>query len=141
MMLLRPLALFTSLVLSASTTVCAQASPSSEEAAVRTVVNTYLHGLKFNDVPSLQRAFWPEAKLFFRNKDGHLGQLSQEGWYKGFAGVAGQEEKGDLRIASLEITYSGEIAELDTAPVRSAIVKGILSLASRSSMSPSTWHW
>ncbi len=103
MRLLHLLSLFT-LLLPAATTASAQAAPSADEVAVRSVVSAYLHGLKFNDVPSLKQAFWPDAKLFFRTKDGHLGQLSQEGWYKGFAGVAGKEETGDLRIASLEIT-------------------------------------
>ncbi|MEO8029653.1 MAG: nuclear transport factor 2 family protein, partial [Gemmatimonadota bacterium] len=103
MRLLQLLSLLT-LLLPAATTASAQAAPSADEAAVRTVVTAYLHGLKFNDVPSLKRAFYPEARLFFRTKDGHLGQLSQEDWYKGFVTVAGQEEKGDLRIASLEIT-------------------------------------
>jgi D-3-phosphoglycerate dehydrogenase len=39
-------------------------------------------------------------------------------------------QMADGPIATLEITYSGEIAELDVAPVRSAIVKGILLVAS-----------
>jgi D-3-phosphoglycerate dehydrogenase len=39
-------------------------------------------------------------------------------------------QMADGPIASIEITYSGEIAELDVAPVRSAIVKGILLPAS-----------
>lgn len=75
-----------------------------DEAAVRIVVESYLHGLKFNDVPSLQKAFWPEAKLYFVSRDGHLGQLTQADWYKGFAQSAGKEEKGDLRITALEVT-------------------------------------
>jgi len=37
----------------------------SEEAAVRETVQHYLNGLKHNDVESLKRAFYPEAKLFF----------------------------------------------------------------------------
>ena len=82
----------------------AQVAPSADETAVRAVVASYLHGLKFNDVTSLKQAFWPEAKLFWRKKDGSLGQLTQDDWYKGFAGSAGKEEQGELRIASLEIT-------------------------------------
>ncbi len=79
-------------------------SPSPDEQAVRAVVESYLHGLKFNDVPSLQKAFWPSAKLYFTTKDGHLGQLSQADWYTGFAKSAGKEEKGELRITALEVT-------------------------------------
>jgi hypothetical protein len=78
--------------------------PSTEEAAVRHTVDAYLHGLKFNDVASLRQAFWPEARLYFRTRDGHIGQLTQEQWYAGFAASAGKEEQGDLRIAALEIT-------------------------------------
>lgn len=79
--------------------------PASDDAtAVRRTVESYLHGLKFNDVASLKQAFWPEARLFFRSRDGHLGQLTQEQWYAGFAGSAGKEEEGELRIAALEVT-------------------------------------
>ena len=72
--------------------------------AVREVVEAYLHGLKFNDVESLRRAFWPDAKLFFVDRQGHLGQLTQARWYEGFAGSAGHEEEGELRIASISVT-------------------------------------
>jgi hypothetical protein len=76
----------------------------TEEEAVRQVVQTYLHGLKFNDVESLKKAFWPDAKLFFVKRDGQLGQLTQSQWYEGFAGSAGKEEKGELRITAVDIT-------------------------------------
>ena len=76
----------------------------SEDAAVRQTVQHYLYGLKHNDVESLKKAFYPEAKLFFVNKDNHLGQLTQEQWYAGFVASAGQEEKGDLRITAVDIT-------------------------------------
>jgi len=91
--------------LSSAGTLSAQTpAPSADETAVRAVVESYLHGLKFNDVPSLTKAFWPEAKLYFTTRDGHLGQLTQAEWYAGFAKSAGQEEAGDLRIAALEVT-------------------------------------
>ena len=79
-------------------------APAAEEAAVRAVIERYLHGLKFNDVPSLQASFWPEAKLFWVKRDGTLGQLTQAQWYAGFAASAGKEEEGDLRMTSLEVT-------------------------------------
>ena len=83
----------------------AQNSPASgEEAQVRSVVESYLQNLKFNDVESLRKAFWPDAKLYFVDKKGGLGQLSQTQWYAMFAGSAGKEEKGDLKIAALEVT-------------------------------------
>ena len=78
--------------------------PGGEEADVRRAVESYLHGLKFNDVESLKKAFWPEAKLFFVKNDGKLGQLTQSQWYEGFAASAGKEEKGDLKITSVDIT-------------------------------------
>lgn len=78
--------------------------PESEEAAVRQAVQSYLRGLKFNDVESLKKAFWPDAKLFFVKNDGKLGQLTQSQWYEGFAASAGKEEKGDLRITSVDVT-------------------------------------
>ncbi|MEP7327552.1 MAG: nuclear transport factor 2 family protein [Gemmatimonadota bacterium] len=80
------------------------AAQQTEDAAVREVVSRYLHGLKFNDVESFRQAFMPDAKLYFVNRDGTLGQLSQADWYRGFAASAGKEEQGDLRIASVEIT-------------------------------------
>jgi Putative lumazine-binding len=82
----------------------ARAQQSPENTGVRQVVETYLHGLKFNDVESLRKAFYPEAKLFFVKKDGTLGQLSQEQWYKGFEATAGKEEQGELRIVALDVT-------------------------------------
>ena len=71
---------------------------------VRQTVETCLHGLKFNDIESLKRAFHPEAKLLFVRKNGELGQLTQEQWYKGFEKNAGKEEKGDLQIVSVDVT-------------------------------------
>ena len=82
----------------------AQAPAADDRAAVRAVVDNYLHGLKFNDVESLKKAFWPDAKLFFTKPDGSLGQLTQTEWYAGFAQAAGKESKADLKVASLEIT-------------------------------------
>jgi hypothetical protein len=79
-------------------------SAKTEEAAVRAVVETYLRGLKHNDVESLKQAFWPEAKLFFVKRDGQLGQLTQTQWHAGFAASAGKEEQGSLRITALDIT-------------------------------------
>lgn len=94
-----------SLLLMAGVIVAFSASPQSnaEEAAVRETVQHYLNGLKHNDVESLKRAFYPEAKLFFVKRD-QLGQLTQDEWYKGFASSAGQEEKGDLQITAVDIT-------------------------------------
>ncbi|HYV06723.1 MAG TPA: nuclear transport factor 2 family protein, partial [Blastocatellia bacterium] len=81
----------------ATTMLLAVAQNNSEDAAVRQTVDHYLHGLRFNDVSSLKSAFHPEAKLMFVRKDGQLGQLTQEQWYRGFEASAGKEEKGDLR--------------------------------------------
>jgi hypothetical protein len=60
--------------------------------------------MKFNDVASLKASFDPEAKLFFVKKDGSLGQLSQEQWYKGFEKSAGKEEAGSLSIVSIDVS-------------------------------------
>jgi Putative lumazine-binding len=75
-----------------------------EETLVRETVNNYLHGLKFNDVEGLKKAFYPEAKLYFVKRDNTLGQLTQDDWYKGFVSSAGQEEKGELQITAVDIT-------------------------------------
>ena len=92
-------------------------TPDPQEGAVRAVVEAYLHGLKFNDVVSLRSAFWPDAKLLFVNRNGSLGQLSQEEWYKMFAGSAGKEEEGDLRIASVDITdNAASVKVIETYP-------------------------
>ena len=68
------------------------AQATSEETTVRQTVDTYLHGLKFNDIERFKQAFHPEAKLFFVRKNGELGQLIQEQWYKGFEKSAGKEK-------------------------------------------------
>lgn len=97
--------LATALLLIAGSTAFGQTNkPVDEEAALRRAVESYLHGLKFNDVESLKKAFWPEAKLFFVKGDGKLGQLTQSQWYEGFAASAGKEEQGDLRITDVDIT-------------------------------------
>ncbi|HEV7890116.1 MAG TPA: nuclear transport factor 2 family protein [Pyrinomonadaceae bacterium] len=97
--------LTTALLLTAGATAFGQtAKPGGEEADVRRAVESYLHGLKFNDVESLKKAFWPEAKLFFVKNDGKLGQLTQSQWYEGFAASAGKEEKGDLKITAVDMT-------------------------------------
>lgn len=88
-------------------TTCATTTPartSAEEAAVRATVASYLHGLHFNDVAGLERAFWPDAKLYFIKRDGSLGQLTQQDWYKSFISHAGQEEAGDFRITAVDVT-------------------------------------
>lgn len=91
----------------------------SDEATVRQTVESYLHGLKFNDVESLKRAFYPGAKLYFVKRDNQLGELSQEQWYKGFASVAGREEKGELKIVAVDITGNAAsvkvVEDYDTA--------------------------
>jgi hypothetical protein len=92
---------------------CASAfSQADEDAAVREAVNHYLHGLKFNDVESLKKAFHPDAKLIFVKRDGQLGTLTQEQWYKGFASSAGQEEKGDLQIVAVNITGNAAVVKV-----------------------------
>lgn len=93
----------TLVILSALTAAVAAQEP-SEEALVRRTVETYLHGLKFNDVASFKKAFLPDAKLFFVKKDGSLGQLTQEQWYKGFEASAGKEEQGTLKIVAVDRT-------------------------------------
>ena len=91
-----------------SLTACATVKPSypgtADESAVRSVVEQYLHGLKFNDTTSLHNAFWPGAKLYFVGKDGSLGELTQQRWYSMFAGSAGKEEEGTLRVTDVEVT-------------------------------------
>ena len=111
--------ILTGLLLLAATIVAvavAEQAP-NEEPLVRATVETYLHGLKFNDVESFKRAFYPEAKLFFVRKNGELGQLTQEQWYKGFAANAGKEEPGELRIAAVDITSkAASVKVIETYP-------------------------
>ena len=92
-------------------------SDGPDREAIRSVVNTYLHGLKFNDVPSLRSAFWPDAKLLFVKRDGSLGQLSQAEWYSMFTASAGKEEEGELRIASIDVTDdAASVKVIETYP-------------------------
>jgi hypothetical protein len=103
------------LMLIAISVTSASASPSdpSDESIVRETIQTYLHGLKFNDIESFKKAFCPEAKLFFVKKNGTLGQLTQTEWYAGFTANAGKEEKGDLQIASLDVSGSAASAKVE----------------------------
>src|SRR5262249_10615195 len=75
-----------------------------DDAAIRTVVQTYVHGLIFNNVEDFKKVFWPDAKLLFVKRDGTLGQLTQEQWYAGFAKAAGQQERSELRITAVDIS-------------------------------------
>src|SRR5881398_2924611 len=96
--------LFISLIAAGIIMTSATSRAEDSAADVRGVVETYLAGLKFNDVEKFRAAFYKDAKLFFVKRDGTLGQLSQEEWYKGFAKVAGKEEQGDLQIVSIDVT-------------------------------------
>jgi hypothetical protein len=102
---LRSIAIFWAVVLLLSVVLsAAPAGAPSEEAAIRTAINTYLHGLKFNDVASFRAVFLPEAKLYFVRRNGEMGTLTQEDWYKGFAASTGKEEEGTLSIVSVDVT-------------------------------------
>jgi len=102
---MRPDLLFASLLLLASWPCAAQTpKPSADESAVRAVIERYLHGLKFNDTTSLREAFWPEARLYYAKPDSQLGEWTQAKWYASFAGSVGREERGELRIAALDVT-------------------------------------
>jgi len=90
----------------------AAAAQASDEPQVRETIEKYLHGLKFNDVESLKSAFHPDARLFFVKKDGSLGSLTQEQWYKGFATSAGKEEEGTLSIVALDVTGNAASAKI-----------------------------
>lgn len=106
-MRLRSLALALSISVGSATLVDAQTDTvarAREDSSVRAVVQRYLHGLKFNDTVSLHEAFWPEAKLFAIRPNGQINELTQAKWYAMFEKSAGQEEKGDLRIAAVDIT-------------------------------------
>jgi hypothetical protein len=70
---------------------------------IRRVVEQYLHGLKFNDTTSLRHAFWPQARLFWVQPDGQLGELTQLQWYASFRGSVGKEEQGTLRMAAVDL--------------------------------------
>lgn len=94
----------------------AQATPSGE-AQVRAVVERYLHGLKFNNTKDFEAAFWPDARLMFVKKDGSIGQLTQQEWYKMFAGVEGKEEQGTLKILSVDVTdNAASVKVIETYP-------------------------
>jgi hypothetical protein len=92
----------------ASSPAPAGSSTELEEPRVRTAVDRYLHGLKFNDVASLRSVFAPDAKLIWVKRDGTMGQLSQADWYKSFAASAGKEEEGELAIATVDV--AGDVA-------------------------------
>ncbi len=88
------------------------AQTSSDEALVRQAIDTYLHGIKFNDVASFQKVFLPEARLYFVKRDGTLGSLTQDVWYPGFAKNAGKEEAGTFSIVSVDITGNAASAKV-----------------------------
>jgi hypothetical protein len=81
----------------------AQSETATATDPIRRVVEQYLHGLKFNDTTSLQHAFWPQARLFWVQEDGQLGELTQQRWYASFRGSVGKEERGALRMAALDL--------------------------------------
>jgi hypothetical protein len=104
-------------VLSGATNVARAQVPAAPEAQVRAVVERYLHGLKFNNVKDFEAAFWPEARLLFVKKDGSIGQLTQQDWYKMFAGAAGKEEQGTLKILTVDVTdNAASVKVIETYP-------------------------
>ena len=105
-MTVRLAAFVTAAVLVAPPPMSGQAS--ADDDAVRSVVATYPHGLKFNDVASLKKVFWPDAKLFWVKGGGTIGQLTQSDWYTGFPASPGKEGAGDLRVVSVDV--SGDVA-------------------------------
>ena len=95
----------------------AQAAPSPAETQVRAVVERYLHGLKFNNTKDFEAAFWPDARLMFVKKDGSIGQLTQQEWYKMFAGAEGKEEQGTLKILAVDVTdNAASVKVIETYP-------------------------
>jgi len=102
-----------SVLLLGSTAIAQSPAPTTDDAMVRETIATYLHGLKFNDVESLKKAFLPEAKLYFVKKNGSLGQLTQEQWYEGFKASAGKEEQGELSIAAVDVAGNAASAKVE----------------------------
>jgi hypothetical protein len=95
----------------------AQATPPPAEAQVRAVVERYLHGLRFNNTKDFEAAFWPDARLMFVKKDGSIGQLTQQEWYKMFAGAEGKEEQGTLKILAVDVTdNAASVKVIETYP-------------------------
>ena len=90
----------------------AQSATIPDSAAISAVIDVYLHGLQFNDTLSLQRAFWPAARLLWVRRDGTLGELTQAQWYAGFRGHAGEEEAGTLRMTALAQTRDAASATI-----------------------------
>ena len=69
------------------------------------MVESYLHGLKFNDVESLRvRRSGPTPSSSSWTRRAALGQLTQSQWYADVRRVGGEGRKGDLKIAALEVT-------------------------------------
>jgi hypothetical protein len=92
-------------------------APATPDAQVRAVVERYLHGLKFNDTKDFEAAFWPDARLMFVKKDGSIGQLTQQEWYRMFAGAEGKEEQGTLAILSVDVTdNAASVKVIETYP-------------------------
>ncbi len=115
-MRIAPLLLVTALLAGGTQVTRAQA-PATPEAQVRAVVERYLHGLKFNDTNDLEAAFWPDARLMFVKKDGSIGQLTQQEWYKMFAGAEGKEEQGTLKILAVDVTdNAASVKVIETYP-------------------------
>ena len=116
---MRALATFSiaALLLGSAHALEAQAAPSPAETQVRAVVERYLHGLKFNNTKDFEAAFWPDARLMFVKKDGSIGQLTQQEWYKMFAGAEGKEEKGTLKILAVDVTdNAASVKVIETYP-------------------------
>jgi len=104
-------------LLAGGTQVTRAQAPATPEAQVRAVVERYLHGLKFNDTKDLEAAFWPDARLMFVKKDGSIGQLTQQEWYKMFAGAEGKEEQGTLKILAVDVTdNAASVKVIETYP-------------------------
>ena len=57
------------------------------------------------------------AEHMFIKKDGSIGQLTQQEWYKMFAGAEGKEEQGTLKILAVDVTdNAASVKVIETYP-------------------------
>lgn len=122
------------MILSLTATATAQGNGTSDQEAIRHVIEYYFNGWKNDDVESIKKAFHPKAKFFVAAIKDDLGLIGQSEVFAAFrSNIKRHVSKGkvDTRIISLDLAGNAASAKVEMhypGDFQSATVTEYLSL-------------